>query len=178
MAEQWEANKQDPGGPPAAKLRISPAKKRFLRQLAWRMMTELPGGSGNAVRERDLVTFASSFCEREYGLLPDNAAETARQLIEHLRERNYILALLGGQTFGFVHKTFLEYLTAAEIHVRFRSHEWGIEELKSVFRKHWNNQAWEETLTLICGMMEEEPDRQQVREGCSRGVLEQYSVRG
>ncbi|KYF61282.1 hypothetical protein BE11_17105 [Sorangium cellulosum] len=154
MAEQWEANKHLPV---AGAVRFDlPSKKRFLRKLAFTMMTELAGGSGNAVRQRDLVAFASSFCAQEYALRPEEAQATAEQLIQHLRERNYILALIGGQTFGFVHKTFLEYLAAAEIHARFRTHDWGLDELKAAFKKSWQDQAWEETLTLICGMLEEE----------------------
>ncbi|WP_437679801.1 HipA N-terminal domain-containing protein [Sorangium sp. So ce131] len=160
MAEQWEANKHL-----AATSAIQfdlPSKKRFLRKLAFLMMTELTGGSGNAVRQQDLSAFAASFCAEEYGLRAEEAKATAEQLIQHLRERNYILALVGGQTFGFVHKTFLEYLTATEIHARFRTHDWGLDEIKAVFKKSWQDQAWEETLTLICGMIEEERPQQVV----------------
>lgn len=160
MAEQWEANKQLTGN---GTIRFDlGAKKRFLRQLAFLMMTELTGGSGNAIRQRDLVAFAADFCAREYTLKPEEAQARAEQLIQHLRERNHVLTLLGGQTFGFVHKTFLEYLAAAEIHARFRSHEWGLDEIKGIFKAHWHDQAWEETLTLICGVLEEERPEQVV----------------
>ncbi|WP_437915656.1 HipA N-terminal domain-containing protein [Sorangium sp. So ce302] len=158
MAEQWEANK--PLASAGAIQFDLASKKRFLRRLAFLMMTELAGGSGNAVRQRDLSTFAASFCAEAYGIRAEEAQATAEHLIQHLRERNYILALIGGQTFGFVHKTFLEYLAAAEIHARFRSHEWGLDEIKAVFRKNWQDQAWEETLTLLCGMIEEERPQQ------------------
>ncbi|MGK3965364.1 HipA N-terminal domain-containing protein [Sorangium sp. So ce118] len=154
MAEQWEANKHLAAAS-AVQFDLA-SKKRFLRKLAFLMMTELTGGSGNAVRQQDLIAFAASFCAEEYGLRAEEAQATAEQLIQHLRERNYILALSGGQTFGFVHKTFLEYLAAAEIHARFRTHEWGLDEITAVFKKSWQDQAWEETLTLICGMLEEE----------------------
>ncbi|WP_437289913.1 HipA N-terminal domain-containing protein [Sorangium sp. So ce406] len=158
MAEQWEANKHLAA---AGAVQFDlPSKKRFLRKLAFLMMTELTGGSGNAVRQQDLIAFAASFCAEEYGLRAEEAQATAEQLIQYVRERNYILALIGGQTFGFVHKTFLEYLAAAEIHARFRTHDWGLDEIKAVFKKSWQDQAWEETLTLICGMIEEERPQQ------------------
>ncbi|KYF56516.1 hypothetical protein BE04_26815 [Sorangium cellulosum] len=158
MAEQWEANKHLAA---AGAVQFDlPSKKRFLRKLAFLMMTELTGGSGNAVRQQDLIAFAASFCAEEYGLRAEEAQATAEQLIQYVRERNYILALLGGQTFGLVHKTFLEYLAAAEIHARFRTHDWGLDEIKAVFKKSWQDQAWEETLTLICGMIEEERPQQ------------------
>ncbi|WP_148313503.1 HipA N-terminal domain-containing protein [Sorangium cellulosum] len=158
MAEQWEANKHLAAAG-AVQFDLA-SKKRFLRKLAFLMMTELTAGSGNAVRQHDLSAFAASFCAEEYGLRAEEAQATAEQLIQHLRERNYILALIGGQTFGFVHKTFLEYLAAAEIHARFRTHDWGLDEIKAVFRKSWQDQAWGETLTLICGMVEEERPQQ------------------
>ncbi|WP_437299044.1 HipA N-terminal domain-containing protein [Sorangium sp. So ce426] len=158
MAEQWEANKLLAAAG-AVQFDLA-SKKRFLRKLAFLMMTELTGGSGNAVRQRDLIAFAASFCAEAYGIRAEEAQARAEQLIQHLRERNYILALIGGQTFGFVHKTFLEYLAAEEIHARFRTHEWGLDEVKAVFRKNWQDQTWEETLTLICGMIEEERPQQ------------------
>ncbi|WP_437908418.1 HipA N-terminal domain-containing protein [Sorangium sp. So ce327] len=158
MAEQWEANKLLAAAG-AVQFDLA-SKKRFLRKLAFLMMTELAGGSGNAVRQRDLSAFAASFCAEAYGIMAEEAQARAEQLIQHLRERNYILALIGGQTFGFVHKTFLEYLAAEEIHARFRTHEWGLDEIKAVFRTNWQDQAWAETLTLICGMIEEERPQQ------------------
>ncbi|WP_437769124.1 HipA N-terminal domain-containing protein [Sorangium sp. So ce281] len=167
MAEQWEVNKHLAA---AGAVQFDlPSKKRFLRKLAFQMMTELTGGSGNAVQQRDLSTFAASFCTEEYGLRAEEAQATAEQLIQHLRERNYILALIGGQTFGFVHKTFLEYLAAAEIHARFRAHDWGLDEIKAVFQMNWLDQAWSETLTLICGMIEEERPQQVIE--LLQGVL-------
>jgi HipA-like protein len=167
MAEQWEANKDLPHG---TMHRFDLAtKKRFLRQLAFKMMTELPGGTGNTVRQSDLVTFASDFCAREQALKEEDAKSAAEQLIQQLRERNYVLALAGGMTFGFVHKTFLEYLAAVEIETRFRTHEWDVDELRHLFRERWKDQAWLETLTLLCGMLEERPE--QVR-GLLQAVLQ------
>ncbi len=160
MAEHWEANKHL-GASRALGFDLAD-KKRFLRQLAFHMMVKLPDGAGNAIRQRDLVSFAAKFCAHEYTLDSEAAQARAEQLIAHLRERNYVLTLLGGQTFGFVHKTFLEYLTAAEIHAQFQRQDWTLAEIKEVFKTHWQDQAWEETLTLICGMLEEERPEQVV----------------
>jgi HipA-like protein len=158
MADQWDANKHLSAAN-VTRFDLS-AKKRFLRKLAFSMMTELPHGSGNTIKQRDLVDFATAFCAREYALKPEEAQATGEQLIQHLRERNYVLTLLGGQTFGFVHKTFLEYLAAADIEARFRAHKLGLDEIKGGFRQRWQDQAWKETLTLICGMIGEERPEQ------------------
>jgi len=81
MAEHWEANKQL-GGNGSLGFDLAD-KKRFLRQLAFQMMTKLEGGSGNAIREGDLGVFASAFCAREYNLKPEEARARAKQLIHH-----------------------------------------------------------------------------------------------
>lgn len=158
MAAQWEANKQLPRGS-ASRFEL-PEKQRFLRGLAFRMMTVVDGGTGNVIEERELLEYAATFCRQTYGEDDERAKLTAAALIRDLRERNSVIALLGGQVFGFVHKTFLEYLAAAEIHARYRGHEWGMEELKDIFRRRWQDPPWEEVLLLICGMLDEDrPER-------------------
>ncbi len=98
LAERWEANKHERNG-------VSPLdglqKKRLLRQVAWRMMNDLPDGAGNLVRETDLLVTVKDFCERDLGEAPERAEATAREIVNELRERNGILVSLGGRLFGF-----------------------------------------------------------------------------
>jgi HipA-like protein len=171
MADQWDANKQLSAGSTTARFSLD-HKTRFLRRLAWQMMNDAAHGQGNAIHERALHKFSADFCEQTYGEDPDAARRTADELLQHLRERNYVLTLLGGRLFGFVHKTFLEYLAATEIHARFRSQEWGIGELGRVFQDHWHEDAWTETLTLVCGIIEEDRPEQVVE------VLQQVAMEG
>jgi predicted NACHT family NTPase len=82
------------------------------------------------------------------------ARTVARLLIEQLRSRNFILCFLGADSYGFVHRTFLEYFCACEFVERFgkRGLEGGLtlEELKTeVFGKHWQDESWHEVLRLI-----------------------------
>jgi predicted NACHT family NTPase len=62
---------------------------------------------------------------------------------------------LGADTYGFVHRTFLEYFCASEVVERFqKTQEISLEELKSdVFGKHWNDESWQEVLCLIAGLI-------------------------
>jgi predicted NACHT family NTPase len=83
--------------------------------------------------------------------------EKANQLIQQLRERNFILCYRGADTYGFVHRTFLEYFCAVEIVQRFeKQRSISLKELRDeVFGKHWQDEAWHEVLRLICGMIEQ-----------------------
>jgi predicted phosphodiesterase len=153
MAAQWEANKRLP-----LKVEIlSEPEDRieFLRELAWWMQFDLPGGRRNLVHEEDLLDFTSRFFEKR-GRNPEQARRSADSLIGHLRERNYILARIGEQLFGFVHKTFLEYLVAEAIRSRFAGRALELGWIEELFRLVWSDDAWREILTLICGMLEED----------------------
>jgi hypothetical protein len=151
MAAQWEANKQLPT---TSEFRFEQEDKlEFLRELAWRML-DLPDGSRNLIHEEELLAFTSSFLVERQGKTPEQARRYADLLIGHLRERNYILARIGERLFGFVHKTFLEYLVADSIRSRFASGQINQEGLEDFFQQLWDDDSWHEVLTLICGMIE------------------------
>jgi predicted NACHT family NTPase len=62
---------------------------------------------------------------------------------------------LGADTYGFVHRTFLEYFCASEVVERlYKTPEILREELKTeVFGKHWDDESWQEVLCLIAGLI-------------------------
>ncbi len=154
MLSQWETNKNLPAG---SAIQFDPAdKRRYLAELAWHMLTELPEGPGNVIEAEDLERFTITFCERHFQASPLPAAANARALIQHLRERNYILGLLGGTQFGFLHKAFFEYLAAEEAAHRFRSQQWRLADLQRLFVDHWREDTWTEILILICGLLQED----------------------
>jgi predicted NACHT family NTPase len=82
--------------------------------------------------------------------------EKANLLIQQLREHNFILCYCGADTYGFMHRTFLEYFCAVEIVYRFeKQRTLTSEQLRDgVFGLHWQDETWHEVLQLICGMME------------------------
>ena len=154
MLSQWETNKNLPAG---SAIQFDPVdKRRYLAELAWHMLTELPEGPGNVIEAEDLKRFTTAFCERHFQASSLPAAANARALIQHLRERNYVLGLLGGTQFGFLHKAFFEYLAAEEAAHRFRSQLWRLLDLKRLFVDHWRDDTWTEILILICGLLQED----------------------
>ena len=131
-------------------------KQAMLRQVAYHMQAADKGLSGNLIRGDDLERILTGYLK---SIEVDQARTVARLLIEQLRSRNFILCYLGADSYGFVHRTFLEYFCACEFVERFgkRGLEGGltIEELKTeVFGKHWQDESWHEVLRLIAGMID------------------------
>ncbi len=134
-------------------------KKALLRRIAMRMQAGVEGLKGNIIQEDDLEQEIKGFLINEQ--LKANAAEakqSARGLIRQLRERNYILCLRGPHLYGFVHRTFLEYLTAAEYVQWFdkQPQQMTIDELIDLFDEHCRDDDWREVLRLICGQIDEQ----------------------
>jgi hypothetical protein len=131
-------------------------KQAMLRQVAYHMQAADQGLAGNLIRGEDLERILTSYLK---SIEVSQARTVARLLIEQLRSRNFILCFLGADSYGFVHRTFLEYFCASEFVERFgkRGLEGGLtlEELKTeVFGKHWQDMSWHEVLRLIAGMIE------------------------
>jgi predicted NACHT family NTPase len=130
-------------------------KQAMLRQIAYHMQAAEGGLAGNLIRGEDLEKILTDYLK---SIEVSQARTVARLLIEQLRERNFILCFLGGESYGFVHRTFLEYFCASEFVERFgkRGIAGGltVEELKiEVFGKHWQDESWHEVLRLIAGMI-------------------------
>ena len=134
-------------------------KLALLRRIAIRMQQSGSGGlRGNIIVGVELEEEIQRFLFEEH-LQPDEteAKKAARRMIRQLRERNYILCRRGPHLYGFVHRTFLEYLTAAE-YVRWfdrQPQRITFEELLSLFDQHCGDQEWWEVLRLICGQIDD-----------------------
>jgi HEAT repeat protein len=131
-------------------------KQAMLRQVAYHMQAADQGLAGNLIRGDDLERILTGYLK---SIEVSQARTVARLLIEQLRSRNFILCYLGADSYGFVHRTFLEYFCACEFVERFgkRGLEGGLtlEELKTeVFGKHWQDEFWHEVLRLIAGMID------------------------
>jgi len=131
-------------------------KQAMLRQVAYYMQAADKGLAGNLIRGDDLEKILTGYLK---SIEVTQARTVARLLIEQLRSRNFILCFLGADSYGFVHRTFLEYFCACEFVERFgkRGLEGGLtlEELKTeVFGKHWQDESWHEVLRLIAGMID------------------------
>ncbi|MGW4159309.1 HEAT repeat domain-containing protein [Streptomyces sp. NPDC004788] len=136
---------------------LGPEDKLELLRLIARRMQEGQGGiAGNHIAGPDLIRSFETYLKERYELPTDRATAAARIMLDQFRGRNFVLSRFGGEIYGFVHRTFLEYLTAVDIAHRF-NHERAIseEELRELFATKVEDPAWHETLLLLVGLLDE-----------------------
>lgn len=128
-------------------------KQEMLRLIAYEMQAGEEGLKGNLISAERLTRILTDYL-RDQGF--GEPREKADRLIQQLRERNFILCYRGSDTYGFMHRTFLEYFCAVEIVDRFeKQRTLTFEQLRDdVFGQHWQDETWHEVLRLICGMIE------------------------
>lgn len=128
-------------------------KQEMLRAIAYEMQAGDEGLKGNLISADRLTLIVTNYL-REQGF--SEPREKASRLIQQLRERNFILCYRGADTYGFVHRTFLEYFCAVEIVNRFeKQRTLTFEKLRDeVFGNHWQDETWHEVLCLICGAID------------------------
>ncbi|WP_338497457.1 HEAT repeat domain-containing protein [Streptomyces sp. SJL17-4] len=136
---------------------LGPEDKRELLRLIARQMQEGHGGiSGNHIAGPDLLKSFEEYLKDRYALPPDRAATAARVMLDQFRHRNFILSRYGGEIYGFVHRTFLEYLAATDLAHRF-DHERSLseEDLQELFAVKVHDPTWHEILLLLVGLLHE-----------------------
>ncbi|MFE2557438.1 NACHT domain-containing protein [Streptomyces sp. NPDC059352] len=145
-------------GPVADALDVLGQEERLemLRLLARRMQEGAGGISGNYIPERDIEDVFRQYLQL-CDIPPDVARRAARAMVQQLRERNFILARYGGGAWGFVHRTFLEYLAAADIVYRYEhEREWTPQALVSeVLVPRAEDTTWHEVILLLAGQLRE-----------------------
>ncbi|MFD8976844.1 HEAT repeat domain-containing protein [Streptomyces sp. NPDC059593] len=131
-------------------------KRELLRLVARRMQEGHGGVSGNHIAGPDLLTSFEEYLKDRYALPPDRAATAARLMLDQFRHRNFILSRFGGEIYGFVHRTFLEYLAATDLAHRFhRERSLSEEDLQDLFASKVHDPTWHEILLLLVGLLDE-----------------------
>lgn len=92
-------------------------KQAMLRQVAYSIQESAHGLSGNLISKEDLQNCLKSYLKNV--LEAPSAPSIAKLLIEQLHRRDSVLCYYGCESYGFVHRTFLEYFCAVEIVHRF-----------------------------------------------------------
>ncbi len=176
LCHHWDANRHL--DLPEDRYLSADDKKDLLRRIAMRMQAGDGGLKGNMIREGDLEQEIQGFLmDEQWQPNAPEAKKAARRMIRQLRERNYILCLRGPRLYGFVHRTFLEYLTAAE-YVRLfdrQPQQMTIDELIELFDQHCRDDEWREVLRLICGQINEEFVGRIVEHLATRTDLEKWN---
>ena len=138
-------------------------KKAILRAVANAMQAGEKGLAANLIYREDLETILTSYLKSIKKIGEEDAIALGLLITEQLRYRNFILCLLGGNSFAFVHRTFLEYFCASQFYELFKDRDIQngsgitLEQLKiEVFSKHWADSSWSEVFRLLIGMMSAE----------------------
>lgn len=78
-------------------------KQAMLRKVAYYMQSSAKGLAGNLISAAQLESILTDYLKT---IEVEKPREIARIMIGQLRTRNFILCDLGGDSYGFVHRTF------------------------------------------------------------------------
>lgn len=117
-------------------------------------MQEGTGGSaadeGPLIALGDLERMIRDFVT-ELGYTLPVARTVARAMVERLHERAFLIHPFGAETYGFVHRTFLEYLAARDLSHRCR--QWDDERVIDFLADKAVDSHWREVILLFLGMI-------------------------
>ena len=158
LLQRWDGSKnlqdRSPLPPLVNKYLDYTRKQEMLRSVAHKMQDSADTLKANLViSKEDLDKTLTQYLQDEK---ISNPALIANYLREGLTARSFILCFLGGDSYGFVHRTFLEYFCAWHFVVDFeKKRKITIEKLKQdVFGTRWHNSSWHEVLSLIVGKLD------------------------
>ena len=136
------------GDPGAGKSSL--ARYLLLRQVAWRMNEASEGLRANAITETNLRAELERYFEVAWNFDKARQRRAAREMIDLLEKRTWILTLRGPALYGFVHRPFLEYLCALELLRRLHDGDMTQAELQQqcVFDRIGDD-AWPEVIRLF-----------------------------
>ncbi|MFD9591953.1 NACHT domain-containing protein, partial [Kitasatospora sp. NPDC059973] len=123
---------------------------KVLQRIARRMQEGAGRPAGTFIQHTELTGIISSYLT-EQNISRTAADIAAEHVVDRLRTRNFLLAHYGGGVYGFVHRTFLEYLAASELLERYHEEEWSRDEMVGVLAERAGDPAWHEVLLLVAG---------------------------
>ena len=151
LLQHWEANKYLPESEnfdPELKELEYQDKQEMLRQIAWYIQGSASQLSGNLFIGRDDLQDVLGDCLKN--LEVPNYKLVAKSLARQLTSRSFIVCFYGGDAYGFVHRTFLEFFCAWSWLWRFEKHAINEHNLKNdLFRYRWQDETWHEVLSLV-----------------------------
>ena len=126
----------------------------MLRRIAWRMQESDEGLRANAIGEAELRTILVDFFKHDWHFSPPKAGRAATEMVNLLQERNWILTTRGPDLYGFVHRTFLEYLCALELTEQFKAQELSVQALRDDHViPRVDDDSYSEVIRLLCGQL-------------------------
>ena len=129
-------------------------KAKILQEVAMSMLEQRAGGRElNALKLQPLLRIISTYLRKQFNRPPGEADAFAAEILNHVRERTYILAEVGDGIFGFVHRTFMEYFAAAELKAEFGDRKADFAWLRELYAQNWQRDDWREVLLLLMAML-------------------------
>ena len=157
LLEDWDVKRKDIDLKTLLPLDITvraPQKAQILQRVSMFMLEHSDDRSElNAIAAQPLMDILAAYLEENYAKPPGEAAAIAQGILNHLRERTYILAEIGAKIFGFVHRTFMEYFAASLCKAEFNQRRADYEWLRGLFRENWDREQWQEVLLLLTGIL-------------------------
>jgi HEAT repeats/NACHT domain len=136
-----------------------------LEQVSWREKLELLGrvagrimasadaeGPRNYLSGTELTKLIADYLHVEGERRRGDADVIAERMLAQLKDRDYILAKFQTDAYGFVHRAFLDYLTAANLSWQRLNHQ----QITQLFLDRWRQRAWWEVLPLLAGLLSPE----------------------
>ena len=132
-------------------------KETLLRHVALAMQTTPNGLRANAIAAETLEQVLADYFASAWSAEPAEAKTAARELAELLQTRNWMLCPRGPGLFGFVHRTFLEYLVARALLMHVRAHEISLDQLIAEYAvPNGGDENWYEIIPLLAALLADE----------------------
>lgn len=135
-------------------------KLELLGEVARRMRDGSDGPASDGISEQELLEKFEGYLRSRHGLSANQAEPAAKALLDQFRERNHILRPNADGRYGFVRRSFLDYLSAADLADRFHNGELTEDQLLIAVNRNRSEPAWQEALLLVAEMV---PERIAVR---------------
>ena len=158
LLQNWDGNKHLPSNSllsPDGKNKLDSCdKQEMLRLVAHQMQKSTDTLDKDLlINKEDLDMILTKYLKSKKFPNPSFVATVLR---DDLTTRSFILCFLGGDSYGFVHRTFLEYFCAWYYVCLFeKRRKITMQQLQEdVFGNHWSNSSWHEVLSLIVGKLD------------------------
>ncbi|OUC12238.1 MAG: hypothetical protein B0A82_23590, partial [Alkalinema sp. CACIAM 70d] len=115
---------------------------------------------GTIIRESDFLEQLSRIIQDDFAVKPHKADEEAKRFVEFIRNRAGLINEYGRGLYGFVHKTFQEYLTAEAVQTEAR---YKFDRMLTFVDSHLHQPHWQEVILLLVSQQAEEGAAQLVQ---------------
>ncbi|WP_083305350.1 HEAT repeat domain-containing protein [Moorena producens] len=129
--------------------------------------------SGTLIDQDDLINQLKEQIKTMKGLEFHKAEREAKRFVELIRERTGLLNEQGQDCYGFVHKTFQEYLCAQEIKYQ-ALRKYDFDKILNPIRNHLHDSHWREVLLLLIAQQTEEHAATAIRAVLNNSNYEQW----